>query len=194
GADITEMGLGWKNKFGTGNAGSTITSGLEGTWSQTPTKWSNNFFDNLFGFEWECEKGPGGAFQWKPKDGAGANTIPDAFDPDKKHQPFMLTSDIALREDPEYYKISKHFHENPDEFADAFSRAWYKLTHRDMGPVSRLLGPWVPEAQLWQDPIPAADHPLIDAGDIANLKGKILASGLSIAQLVSTAWASAATF
>ncbi len=195
GAPIEEMGLGWKNKFGTGNAGSTITSGIEGTWTQTPTKWSNSFFDNLFGFEWECHKGPGGAFQWKPKDGAGEGLIPDAFDPDKKHQPFMLTSDIALREDPEYRKISKHFHENPDEFADAFSRAWYKLTHRDMGPLSRYLGPEVPsEELLWQDPLPKVDHKLVNPDDIAELEKMILNSGLSVSQLVTTAWASASTF
>ena len=195
GADITEMGLGWKNKFGTGNAGSTITSGLEGTWSQTPTKWSNYFFDNLFGYEWECHKGPGGAWQWKPKDGAGEGIIPDAHDPNKKHAPFMLTSDIALREDPEYHKISKHFHENPEEFADAFARAWYKLTHRDMGPISRYLGPEVPEEELlWQDPIPQVDHELIDKEDIADLEKKIFNSGLSITDLVTTAWASASTF
>ncbi|MCY2688006.1 catalase/peroxidase HPI [Salinimicrobium sp. TH3] len=195
GADIVEMGLGWKNKFGTGNAGSTITSGIEGTWTKTPTKWSNGFFDNLFGYEWECHKGPGGAWQWKPKDGAGEGTIPDAHDPNKKHAPFMLTSDIALREDPEYLKISKHFHENPDEFADAFSRAWYKLTHRDMGPLSRYLGPEVPSEELiWQDPIPKVDHELIDREDIAELEKKIFASGLSVSQLVTTAWASASTF
>ena len=195
GADITEMGLGWKNKFGTGNAGSTITSGLEGTWSPTPTRWSNYFFDNLFGYEWECHKGPGGAWQWKPKNGAGEGTIPDAHDPDKKHAPFMLTSDIALREDPEYHKISKHFHENPEEFADAFARAWYKLTHRDMGPISRYLGPEVPKEELiWQDPIPKLDHELIDKDDIAHLEKKIFASGLTVSQLVTTAWASASTF
>ncbi len=195
GADIIEMGLGWKNKFGTGNAGSTITSGIEGTWTNTPTKWSNGFFDNLFGYEWECQKGPGGAWQWKPKDGAGEGTIPDAHDPNKKHAPFMLTSDIALREDPEYLKISKHFHENPEEFADAFSRAWYKLTHRDMGPLSRYLGPDVPSEELiWQDPIPEVDHELIDREDIAELEKKIFASGLTVSQLVTTAWASASTF
>lgn len=195
GADITEMGLGWKNKFGTGNAGSTITSGLEGTWSPTPTRWSNYFFDNLFGYEWECHKGPGGAWQWKPKNGAGEGTIPDAHDPNKKHAPFMLTSDIALREDPEYHKISKHFHENPEEFADAFARAWYKLTHRDMGPISRYLGPEVPKEELiWQDPIPKLDHELIDKDDIAHLEKKIFASGLTVSQLVTTAWASASTF
>ena len=195
GADIIQMGLGWKNKFGTGNAGSTITSGIEGAWSQTPTKWSNYFFDNLFGYEWECHKGPGGAWQWKPKDGAGEGTFPDAHDPNKKHAPFMLTSDIALKEDPEYHKVSKHFHENPEEFADAFARAWFKLTHRDMGPVSRYLGPEVPsEELLWQDPIPQVDHELINKEDVAELEKKIFNSGLTISNLVTTAWASASTF
>ena len=195
GAAIEEMGLGWKNKFGTGNAGSTITSGIEGTWSQTPTKWSNYFFDNLFEFEWEAHKGPGGAFQWRPKDGAGAATVPDAHDPNKKHAPFMLTSDIALKEDPSYRKISKHFHENPEEFADAFSRAWYKLTHRDMGPIGRYLGPEVPsEEMLWQDPLPKRDYDLIDDKDMQELKKKILNSGLTIPQLVTTAWGSAVTY
>ncbi|WP_029037539.1 catalase/peroxidase HPI [Salinimicrobium xinjiangense] len=195
GAPIEELGLGWKNKFGSGKGPDTITSGIEGAWTQTPTQWSNNFFENLFGFEWECHKGPGGAFQWKPKDGAGEGLIPDAFDPNKKHAPFMLTSDIALREDPEYYKISKHFHENPDEFADAFAKAWYKLTHRDMGPVSRYLGPEVPSEELiWQDPVPAVDHDLIDKNDIAALEKMIFKSGLEVSQLVSTAWASASTF
>lgn len=195
GGEIEDMGLGWKNSFGTGNAGSTITSGIEGAWTNTPTKWSNGFFDNLFAFEWECHKGPGGAFQWKPKDGAGAGTFPDAFDPEKKHDPFMLTTDISLRVDPEYGKISKHFHENPEEFADAFSRAWYKLTHRDMGPVSRYLGPEVPTEELiWQDPIPKRDHDLIDEGDVSQLEKKILDSGLTVSQLVTTAWASASTF
>ncbi len=195
GAPIEEMGLGWKNKFGKGNAGDTITSGIEGAWTSTPTKWSNEFFDNLFGFEWECHKGPGGAFQWKPKGDAGAGTIPDAYDPNKKHAPFMLTSDIALREDPSYGKISRHFHENPEEFADAFSRAWYKLTHRDMGPITRYLGPEVPQEQLlWQDPIPEVDHRLIDSDDVELLEKKIFNSGLTVPQLVSTAWASASTF
>ncbi len=195
GAGIEEMGLGWKNKFGTGNAGSTITSGIEGAWTQTPTQWSNNFFNNLFNFEWECQKGPGGAFQWKPVGDGGAGTIPDAFDPSKSHAPFMLTSDIALKEDAEYRKISKHFHENPEEFADAFSRAWYKLTHRDMGPLSRYLGPEVPSEELiWQDPIPAVNHELVNDQDVAELTENILASGLSVSQLVSTAWASASTF
>ncbi|MFO7719969.1 MAG: catalase/peroxidase HPI [Gillisia sp.] len=195
GAGIEEMGLGWKNKFGTGNAGSTITSGIEGAWTQTPTKWSNSFFDNLFGFEWECHKGPGGAYQWKPKNNAGAGTVPDAFDSSIKHAPFMLTTDLALREDKAYGKISKHFHENPEEFADAFSRAWFKLTHRDMGPLSRYLGPEVPSEELiWQDPIPAVNHELINERDSAALKDSILASGLSVSELVVTAWASASTF
>ncbi|MHA6281297.1 catalase/peroxidase HPI [Salinimicrobium sp. CAU 1759] len=195
GADITEMGMGWKNKFGTGNAGSTITSGIEGTWTDTPTKWSNKFFENLFKYEWECHKGPGGAWQWKPKDGAGEGTVPDAHDPNRRHAPFMLTTDIALREDPEYYKISKNFMENPDEFADAFAKAWYKLTHRDMGPIDRYLGPEVPKQELiWQDPIPKVDHDLIEKDDIAKLEEKIFASGLTVPQLVTTAWASASTF
>jgi catalase-peroxidase len=195
GAPIEEMGLGWKNKFGTGMGPDTITSGIEGTWTQTPTQWSNNFFENLFGFEWECHKGPGGAYQWKPKDGAGEGLIPDAFDPNKKHAPFMLTSDIALREDPEYFKISKHFHENPDEFADAFAKAWYKLTHRDMGPIERYLGPEVPSEELiWQDPVPKVNHELIDKEDISRLEKMIFDSGLNVSQLVSTAWASASTF
>ncbi len=195
GASLEEMGLGWKNKFGTGNAGSTITSGIEGAWTQTPTKWSNSFFDNLFNFEWECHKGPGGAYQWRPTNNAGAGTVPDAHDPAIKHAPFMLTTDIALREDPEYLKISKRFHENPEEFADAFSRAWFKLTHRDMGPVSRYLGPEVPAEELiWQDPIPKVDHEVIDEKDVAKLKDMILDSGLTVSQLVSTAWASASTF
>ena len=195
GAGIEEMGLGWKNSFGSGNAENTITSGIEGAWTQTPTKWSNNFFENLFGFDWECHKGPGGAYQWRPKDGAGEGTVPDAHDPSKKHAPFMLTTDLALKEDPEYLKISKHFHENPEEFADAFSRAWYKLTHRDMGPISRYLGPEVPSEELiWQDPVPKVDHELVNENDVKELKKKILNSGLSVSQLVSTAWASASTF
>ena len=195
GAPIEEMGLGWKNKFGTGNAGNTITSGIEGAWTNTPTKWSNSFFDNLFNYEWECHKGPGGAYQWKPKNNAGAGTVPDAHDPEKFHAPFMLTTDLALREDKAYGKISKHFHENPEEFADAYTRAWYKLTHRDMGPISRYLGPEVPSEELiWQDPIPAVDHEVINDQDIAALTDKILDSGLSVSELVVTAWASASTF
>lgn len=195
GATIEEQGLGWKNSYGKGHGGDTITSGLEGAWTTTPTKWSNNFFENLFGFEWELTKSPAGAYQWKPKGGAGAGTVPDAHDPAKKHAPTMLTTDLSLRFDPAYEKISRHFYENPDAFADAFARAWYKLTHRDMGPRARYLGVEVPAEELiWQDPIPAVTHKLIDEGDIAALKSKILASGLSVSELVSTAWASASTF
>ena len=195
GASIEEQGLGWKNSLGSGKGNDTITSNLEGIWTSTPTRWSNNFFWNLFGYEWELFKSPGGAFQWRPKDGAGANTVPDAHDPDKRHQPTMLTTDIALREDPIYNKISRRFYENPDEFADAFARAWYKLTHRDMGPKTRYLGPEVPDEDLlWQDPVPAVTHELIDDNDIASLKAMVLASGLSVSELVSTAWASASTF
>jgi catalase-peroxidase len=195
GASIEEQGLGWRNAFGTGNGGSTITSGLEGAWTTTPAKWSNNFFENLFGFEWELTKSPAGAYQWKPKDGAGAGTVPDAHDPAKSHAPTMLTTDLALRVDPAYHAISKRFHENPDLFADAFARAWFKLTHRDMGPRARYLGSEVPAEELiWQDPIPPAPQPLINEQAINELKGKLLASGLTVAQLVSTAWASASTF
>jgi len=194
-APIEEQGLGWKSSFGTGKGGDTITSGLEVTWTNTPTKWSNNFFRILFGYEWELTKSPAGAHQWKPKGDAGAGTIPDAHDPSKRHAPSMLTTDLALRFDPVYEKISRRLYENPDQLADAFARAWFKLTHRDMGPRSRYLGPEVPEEELvWQDPIPAVNHKLIDAQDIASLKGKILASGLSVSELVSTAWASASTF
>ena len=194
-AGIEEQGLGWKSSFGTGKGGDTITSGLEVTWTNTPTKWSNNFFRNLFGYEWELTKSPAGAHQWKPKGGAGAGTVPDAHDPSKRHAPSMLTTDLALRFDPVYEKISRRFMENPDQLADAFARAWFKLTHRDMGPRARYLGPEVPAEELiWQDPIPAVNHKLIDAQDIASLKGKILASGLSVSELVSTAWASASTF
>ncbi len=194
-AGIEEQGLGWKNSFNTGHGENTITSGLEGAWSTTPTKWSNNFFENLFGFEWELTKSPAGAQQWTPKGGAGAGTVPDAHDPNKKHAPFMLTTDLSLRMDPAYEKISRCFFENPDQFADAFARAWYKLTHRDMGPIARYLGEEVPNEELiWQDPIPAVTHPLIDEKDAAALKAKILESGLSVSQLVSTAWASASTF
>ncbi len=194
GAAIEEQGLGWKNKFGKGNAGDTITSGLEGAWTRTPTKWSNDYFDHLFGYEWQLVKSPAGAHQWTPKEAAAKGTVPDAHDDSKSHAPMMFTTDLALRMDPEYGKISKRFHENPDEFAAAFSKAWYKLTHRDMGPVSRCLGPEVPEPQLWQDPVPAADHELVNPQDIVALKSKLLASDLSISQLVSTAWASASTF
>jgi catalase-peroxidase len=194
-APIEAQGLGWQSKFGTGWGGDAITSGLEVTWSSTPTKWSNNFFWNLFGYDWELSKSPAGANQWKPKHGAGADAIPDAHDPSKHHAPAMLTTDLALRFDPVYEKISRRFYENPDQFADAFARAWFKLTHRDMGPRSRYLGPEVPAEELiWQDPVPAVDHALIDAADIAALKAKILASGLSVRALVSTAWASASTF
>lgn len=194
-AGIEEQGLGWKNTFGTGNAGDTITSGLEGAWTTTPTKWSNNFFWNLFGYEWELTKSPAGAHQWKPKHGMGADSVPDAHDPSKRHAPTMLTTDLALRVDPIYEPISRRFHENPDLFADAFARAWFKLTHRDMGPVARYLGPEVPKEELiWQDPVPTVTHPLINENDIAALKAKILASGLTVSQLVSTAWASASTF
>jgi catalase-peroxidase len=194
-APIEEQGLGWKNTYGSGKGGDTIGSGLEVIWTTTPAKWSNNFFWNLFGYEWELTKSPAGAHQWKPKHGAGANSVPDAHDKSKRHVPSMLTTDLALRFDPAYEKISRRFHENPDQFADAFARAWFKLTHRDMGPIQRYLGPLVPkEPLLWQDPIPAVDHPLIGEQDIAALKAKILASGLSVSQLVSTAWASAATF
>ncbi|MGJ4889940.1 catalase/peroxidase HPI [Bradyrhizobium sp. HKCCYLRH3099] len=195
GADIAQMGLGWASKYGSGKAGDTITSGLEVIWTSSPTKWSNNFFWNLFGYEWELTKSPAGAHQWTPKGGAGANTVPDAHDKSKRHAPSMLTTDLALRFDPEYEKISRRFLENPDQFADAFARAWFKLTHRDMGPKVRYLGPLVPKEDLiWQDPIPALDHPVVDDKDVADLKAKILASGLSVSQLVSTAWASASTF
>ncbi|HUA93362.1 MAG TPA: catalase/peroxidase HPI [Terracidiphilus sp.] len=194
-ASVEEMGLGWKNSFGTGIGGDAITSGLEVTWSQTPTKWSNHFFENLFGFEWELTKSPGGAHQWKPKGDAGANTVPDAHDKSKRHAPSMLTTDLSLRMDPAYEKISRRFLKHPEEFADAFARAWFKLTHRDMGPLSRYLGPLVPKEELvWQDPVPAVDHELINAQDIEALKAEILDSGLSVAQLVTTAWASAASF
>jgi catalase-peroxidase len=194
-AGIEEQGLGWKGKFGTGKGADAIGSGLEVIWTTTPTKWSNNFFANLFGYEWELTKSPAGAHQWKPKNDAGAGTVPDAHDPSKRHAPSMLTTDLALRLDPAYEKISRRFYEHPDQFADAFARAWFKLTHRDMGPLSRYLGPLVPkEPQLWQDPVPGVDHKLIGKQDIAALKAKILKSGLSISQLVTTAWASAATF
>lgn len=194
-ADIEEQGLGWKSKFGTGKGGDTITGGPEVTWTKTPTKWSNNFFENLFGYEWELTKSPAGAYQWVAKNGAGAGIIPDAHDPSKKHAPTMLTTDLSLRFDPAYEKISRRFYENPDQLADAFARAWFKLTHRDMGPRTRYLGPEVPEEELiWQDPIPAVNHKLIDEKDIAALKAKILESGLPVSQLVKTAWASASTF
>ena len=195
GATMEEQSMGWRNSYGTGNAEYTITSGLEGAWTKTPTKWSNNFFENLFGYEWELYKSPAGAHQWRPKDGAGAGLIPDAHDPEKKHAPFMLTTDLALRMDPDYEPISRHFYENPDELADAFAKAWYKLTHRDMGPKSRYLGPEVPEEDLiWQDPIPERDHALVDEKDVETLKREILSTGLTISELVSAAWASASTF
>ena len=194
GSTIDELGLGWKNKHGKGNAGDTITSGLEGAWTTTPAKWSHDYFENMFNFDWELTKSPAGAFQWTPKNGAGQGTVPDAHDPNKSHAPIMFTTDLALKVDPVYAKISKRFHENPREFELAFAKAWYKLTTRDMGPVSRCLGPMVPPAQLWQDPVPAVDYKLIDQQDIADLKGKILDSGVSVSQLVSTAWASASTF
>jgi catalase-peroxidase len=195
GADIEDQGFGWKNKFGKGFGGDTIGSGLEVIWTTTPTKWSNNFFTNLFSYEWELTKSPAGAHQWTPKNGAGNGTVPDAHDPSKRHSPSMLTTDLALRLDPAYEKISRRFYEHPDQFADAFARAWFKLTHRDMGPIVRYLGPLVPkEPLLWQDPVPAVDHQLIGEQDIAALKAKILASGLSISQLVTTAWASASSF
>ena len=195
GAGLEEQGLGWSNTFGTGKGGDTITSGLEGAWTTFPAKWDNNFFENLFGYDWELTKGAGGANQWTPKDEAAAGTVPDAHDPAKRHAPMMLTTDLSLKVDPVYEPIARRFHENPDEFADAFARAWYKLTHRDMGPRSRCVGAWVPaEPQLWQDPVPDVDHELIDEDDAVELKARILDSGLSVSSLVSTAWASAATF
>jgi catalase-peroxidase len=195
GAEIEDQGFGWKNKLGKGHSADTIGSGLEVTWTTTPTKWSNNFFTNLFGHEWELTKSPAGAHQWTPKNGAGKSTVPDAHDPAKRHAPSMLTTDLALRFDPAYEKLSRRFFEHPEQFADAFARAWFKLTHRDMGPISRYLGPLVPkETLVWQDPVPAVDHKLIEEKDIAALKAKILASGLSISQLVTTAWASASSF
>jgi len=195
GASIEEQGLGWKCTFGNGNGGQTITSGIEVTWTTTPTKWSNNYLENLFKYDWELTKSPAGAHQWTPKNGTAASAVPDAHDPSKRHAPGMLTTDLSLKMDPIYAPIAKRFHDHPEELADAFAKAWYKLTHRDMGPVSRYLGPLVPKQQLiWQDPVPAVDHELINAQDVAALKAKILASGLSISQLVSTAWAAASTF
>jgi catalase-peroxidase len=195
GASIEEQGMGWKNTFGSGKGVHTITSGIEGAWTPNPIKWDNGYFDMLFGYEWELTKSPAGAYQWVPKDGAGADLVPDAHDPDKRHAPIMTTADMAMKMDPIYNKISKRFHENPEEFADAFARAWFKLTHRDMGPISRYIGPEVPEEELiWQDPIPKVEHELIDEQDAEALKSKILDSGLSISELVSTAWASASTF
>lgn len=194
GAGLEEQGLGWKNSYGTGNAGDTITSGLEGAWTSTPAQWSHDYFENLLGYEWELTKSPAGASQWIPAAGAGEGTVPDAHDPDKKHAPIMFTTDLALKTDPAYAKISKRYHDNPEQFEEAFAKAWYKLIHRDMGPVSRCLGPWVAEPQLFQDPVPTVDHDLVTDQDIADLKKKILASGLSIPDLISTAWASASTF
>lgn len=194
GASLEEQGFGWTNKFGTGKGGDTITSGLEGAWTSNPVKWDNGYFENLFGYEWELTKSPAGANQWTPKDASAQGTVPDAHDPSKRHAPMMFTTDLALKTDPIYLPIAKRFHEHPDQLAEAFAKAWYKLTHRDMGPVARLRGPLVPPPQLWQDPVPAVDHELIGEKDVANLKAKILASGLSVSQLVSTAWASSATF
>ena len=194
GAPLEEQGLGWRNSLGEGHGASTITSDLEGAWTATPTTWDNSYFDTLFGYEWQQTKSPGGATQWIPTDESAATLVPDAHDPDKRHAPIMMTTDLALRTDPAYEKISRRFHENPDQFADAFARAWYKLTHRDMGPHSRLIGPEVPEPQLWQDPVPEVDHELIDAADIATLKKTILATGIAIADLVSTAYSAAASF
>ncbi len=194
-ASIEEQSLGWKNNYGTGKGGDTITSGLEGAWSQTPTKWSNNYLKNLFEYEWELTKSPAGAYQWKPKGDTAAGTVPDAHDPNKSHQPMMLTTDLSLKEDPAYEKISRRFYENPEELKDAFAKAWYKLTHRDMGPISRYLGPEVPEEEfMWQDPVPAVDHDLVDDKDVAALKQQIRDTGLSVPELVRTAWASASTY
>jgi catalase-peroxidase len=193
-APIEQQGLGWKNSFGSGNGANALTSGLEGAWTNEPTRWDNGFLDNLFNYDWELTKSPAGAYQWTPKDSKAQGTVPDAHDPSKRHAPMMLTTDLALKLDPIYGPIAKRFHENPDELADAFAKAWYKLLHRDMGPISRYLGPWVPEPQLWQDPVPEVDHPLIEDDDVAALKDKLLTSGLSISQLISTAWASAASF
>jgi catalase-peroxidase len=195
GAPIEEQNLGWANSYKNGHGDATITSGLEGAWTATPTRWNNEYFDNLFNYEWELTKSPGGGYQWTPANGAGAGTVPDAHDAAKKHAPMMFTTDLSLKVDPAYGPISKRFHENPQEFAEAFAKAWYKLTHRDMGPIARYLGPDIPaEPQIWQDPLPAVDHPLVDAQDVAALKSRILASGLTIPQLVRTAWASASTF
>src|SRR5205807_2031016 len=194
GASIEEQGLGWKNSFGTGKGDDTITSGLEGAWTDNPVQWDNGFLENLFKYDWDLTTSPAGAKQWTPRNPEANGTVPDAHDPSKRHAPMMLTSDLALLADPTYAAIAKRFHEHPDQLADAFARAWYKLLHRDMGPLSRYLGPWVAEPQLWQDPVPRVDHELIGESDIATLKSKILGSGLSIPQLVSTAWKSAASF
>src|SRR6201993_57011 len=194
-APVEEQGFGWKYSFGTGKGADAFTSGLEVIWTSTPTKWSNDFFEHLFTYDWELTKSPAGAYQWKPKGDAGSGTVPDAHDRSKRHAPSMLTTDLSLRFDPAYERISRHFYEHPDEFATAFARAWFKLTHRDMGPIHRYLGPLVPsEILIWQDPIPAVNHPLVEEKDVAALKAKILASGLPVSQLVSTAWASASTF
>ena len=194
GCPVESQGIGWHNTSGTGKGGDTLTSGLEGAWTNDPIKWDNGYLDNLFKYDWELTRSPAGAQQWTPKNSEAQGTVPDAHDPSKRHAPMMLTTDLALRMDPIYAPIAKRFHENPDQLADVFARAWYKLLHRDMGPLSRYLGPWVPEPQLWQDPVPAVDHPLIGDADIAALKAKILDSGLSVSQLVSTAWAAAASF
>ena len=194
GAPLENQGLGWKSSYGSGKGKDTITSGLEGAWTPTPTTWDNSFFETLFGHEWELSESPAGAKQWKPKDGAASDAVPDAHDDAVRHAPMMATTDLALRMDPAYEKISRRFYENPDQFADAFARAWYKLLHRDMGPVTRYLGPWVPEPQLWQDPVPAVDHDLVDEADVTALKAKLLDSGLSVSQLVATAWAAASSF
>ncbi|WP_225802015.1 catalase/peroxidase HPI [Streptomyces sp. NK15101] len=193
-APIEQQALGWRNSYGSGKGADALTSGLEGAWTNEPTRWDNGYLDNLFRYEWELTTSPAGAHQWTPKDAAAKDTVPDAHDPSKRHAPMMLTTDLALRMDPVYAPIAKRFHENPDELADAFAKAWYKLLHRDMGPLSRYLGPWIPEPQIWQDPVPAVDHPLVGEADVAALKSRILDSGLSVSQLVTTAWASAASF
>jgi catalase-peroxidase len=193
-APIEQQGLGWKNSYGSGKGADTLTSGLEGAWTKAPVRWDNGFLENLFEYDWELTESPAGAKQWKPKNADAEGTVPDAHDPSKRHAPMMLTTDLALKTDPAYEKISRRFYENPDQLAEAFAKAWYKLLHRDMGPISRYLGPWVPEPQLWQDPVPPVEHPLIDDADIAALKDKLLGSGLSISRLVATAWASAASF
>jgi catalase-peroxidase len=191
---IHHQGLGWRNSNGTGKGPDTLTSGLEGAWTPTPIRWDNSFFETLFGYEWELARSPAGAQQWRPKGGAGAGTVPDAHEPAKKHAPMMLTTDLALREDPAYEKIARRFHAHPDEFAQAFAKAWFKLLHRDLGPLSRYRGPWVPPAQLWQDPVPPVDHPLVDEVDVGALKRQILATGLPVSELVAVAWRSAASF
>src|SRR6185369_14217041 len=193
-AGLEDQGLGWKNKHGSGKGGDTITSGLEGAWTNNPTKWDNGFLENLFKYEWELTESPAGAKQWKPKNPEAQGTVPDAHDAKKRHAPMMLTTDLSLKVDPIYAPIAKRFHEHPDQLADAFARAWFKLLHRDMGPRPRYLGPWVPEPQIWQDPVPAIDHELVSAADVASLKESLLGSGLSVTQLVRTAWASAASF